>query len=159
MANRYDYIFLDLVGEGKYFTDIKNDLSNFRYKDRIRCYDWIAPDKIPDCLSDIDIGLLPLIHNSKFNRAKSPTKLFEYMAMAKPTVSSNIGEATHIIKDGESGFLARTKEDFIEKMEILIKDKDLRQRIGQNARKSVEEEYSLNVLGKKLYEIFRDIKM
>ena len=157
LVNKYDNIFLDFVGKGKYLTEIKNGLGNVYCKDRIRFYGWIPPEQIPDYLSNIDIGLLPLIQDTKFNKAKSPTKLFEYMAMAKPTVSSCIGEAAHIIQDGENGFLAKTKEDFIEKMQRLIKDLDLRQRMGEKARETVEKNYSLRVLGKQLYEILKII--
>jgi len=157
LANKYENIFLDFMGEGKYFTDIRNGLNNFRFKDRVRFYYWISPEKIPNYLSNIDIGLLPLIQNTKFNQAKSPTKLFEYMAMAKPTVSSNIGEAPHIIKDGDNGFLANTKEEFIEKMQTLIENRNLRQQIGEKARQTVEDNYSLKVLGERLYEILKTL--
>ena len=157
LVNKYDNIFLDFVGEGKYFTEIKNGLGNAYCKGRIRFYDWISPEKIPDYLSDIDIGLLPLIQNTKFNRAKSPTKLFEYMAMAKPTVSSNIGEAAEIIQDGENGFLAKTEEEFMEKMQNLIEDSGLCKQMGEKARETVERNYSLEVLGKQLYEILKTI--
>jgi glycosyltransferase involved in cell wall biosynthesis len=135
--------------------EIKNTLSNFRYKDRVRINGWISPDRIPDYLSKIDIGLLPLIQDTRFNKAKSPTKIFEYMAMAKPTVSSCIGEAAEIIQDGENGFLAKTKKEFIEKMQTLIEDPTLRQEIGDKARKSVENNYSLKILGRWLYEILK----
>jgi glycosyltransferase involved in cell wall biosynthesis len=118
---------------------------------------WIPPDEIPDYLSHIDIGLLPLVQDTKFNKSKSPTKLFEYMAMAKPTVSSNIGEAAEIIQDGENGFLAKDKEEFIKKMQILIEDSTLRQEMGDKACKTIENNYSLKVLGKRLYEILRTI--
>lgn len=157
LVNKYNNIFLDIVGEGRYLAEIKNDLDGFLYKDRIRFYDWISPDKIPDYLSNIDIGLLPLIQDTKFNQSKSPTKLFEYMAMAKPTISSCNGEARYIIQDGENGFLARTKEEFEEKMQRLIEDSYLRQRMGEEACQTIEKEYSLGVLGRRLYEILKTI--
>lgn len=101
---------------------------------------------------------MPLIQNTKFNRAKSPTKLFEYMAMAKPTVSSEIGEAGRIIQNGVNGFLAKTKEGFIEGMERLIINPDLRKDMGDKARKTVEERYSLDVLTKQLSEILKTVQ-
>jgi glycosyltransferase involved in cell wall biosynthesis len=157
LADKYNDIFLNLAGEGRYFQEIKNYLCNFRCKDRIMVDDWIPPDKIPEYLQHIDIGLLPLTQDTKFNRAKSPTKLFEYMAMAKPTVSSYIGEASHIIHNGENGFLAKTKEEFIEKMQRLIEDSDMRRSMGEKARLTVEESYSLKFLGKRLYEILETL--
>jgi glycosyltransferase involved in cell wall biosynthesis len=157
LANKYDNIFLDFVGEGKYFTEIKDGLGNFRYRDKVRFCSWISPEQIPDYLSNIDVGLLPLIQDTKFNKAKSPTKLFEYMAMAKPTICSDIGEASHIIQDGENGLLAKTKEEFIEKMQSLIEDLSLRQSLGARARETVERNYSLKTLGKQLSEILNTI--
>ena len=157
LAAKYDNIYLEIAGEGKYFYGIRNSLNNSRHSNRIKILDWIPPDEIPDYLSGIDIGLLPLIQDTKFNRAKSPTKLFEYMAMAKPAISSNIGEAAHIIKDGENGFIAKTKEEFTEKMQKLIEDADMRRGMGEKARQSVKDNYSLDVLGKRLYEILKTI--
>lgn len=157
LAAKYDHIFLDCAGEGKYYDEVKSQMNNFRYKDRVSFCGWIPPGKIPDYLDRIDIGLLPLIQDTKFNRAKSPTKLFEYMAMGKPIVSSDIGEASFVIKDGENGFLAKKRLEFIDKMEILIKDANLRRQLGSNAREETEKKYSLKVLGKQLYEIIKDL--
>ena len=157
LADKYDNIFLDLAGEGRYFDKMRDNLDNHRHKNRIRFYSWINPDEIPDYLSAIDVGLLPLTRDTKFNRAKSPTKLFEYMAMAKPTVSSNISEPAYIINDGDNGLLAETKEEFTEKMRRLIEDSSLRQQMGEKARETIERNYSLKVLGKRLHEILKTV--
>ena len=157
LSDKYSNIFLSLAGEGKYFQEINACLDNFKGKDRVTINGWISPDKIPDYLSHVDIGLVPLIQETRFNKAKSPTKLFEYMAMARPTVSSNIGEPSHIINNGEDGFLASTKEEYIEKMRKLIEDPNLRKRIGDKARETIENDYSLKVLSKRLHEILKTV--
>lgn len=157
LADKYSHIYLNFAGDGKYYDAVMTNLNNFRYKNRVKFNSWIFPGQIPDYLSKIDIGLLPLIQDTKFNKAKSPTKLFEYMAMAKPTVSSDIGEPKHIIKDGNSGFLAQTKKEFIEKMQRLIEDSELRRSMGEEARKTVVDNYSLQVLGNRLYSILNQI--
>lgn len=157
LADKYNNIYLNLAGEGKYFQETNNYADSFRCRDRIKIDSWIPPDEISRHLSNTDIGLLPLIQDTKFNRAKSPTKLFEYMAMAKPTVSSNIGEAGRVIHDAINGFLAKDKEEFMVKMDKLITDPVLRVQMGILARRSVEENYSLSVLGRQLYEIIRTV--
>lgn len=157
LSEKHSNIFLSLAGEGRYFNEVISQLNTFKYKERVINEGWISPERIPAYLSKIDIGLLPLIQNTKFNLAKSPTKLFEYMAMAKPTVSSNIGEAGRVIHDAINGFLAKDKEEFMVKMDKLITDPVLRVQMGILARRSVEENYSLSVLGRQLYEIIRTV--
>jgi glycosyltransferase involved in cell wall biosynthesis len=79
------------------------------------------------------------------------------MAMGMPTVSTAIGEIPHIINDGEEGFLANKREEFIQGMEALIADKNLRREMGIKARKKAEEKYSLDVIGKQLCEILQKV--
>jgi glycosyltransferase involved in cell wall biosynthesis len=79
------------------------------------------------------------------------------MAMGKPVVCSNIGEARNILIDGQTGLLANDQPMFISKMKSLILDAGLRQSIGCQARKEIEDHYSLNVLGKELNSILRGL--
>lgn len=156
LRKNYDYIHFDILGDGIYNDTLMKIVSS--YKDpHIQIKGWISPDAIPSYLTGIHVGLLTVSKDSRFNRAKSPTKLFEYMAMAKPTVSTNIGEAREIIQDGENGFLAKTKEEFIEKMQGLIKGSGLRKQMGEKARETVEKNYPLKILGKQLYGILKQI--
>lgn len=152
LKRKYANIYFDIVGDGIY-RDVLDAAINKFNEPGIQLKGWIEPDNIPSYLADIHIGLLPMARNTKFNMAKSPAKLFEYMAMAKPTVSSRIGEAEIIVKDGENGFLAGGREEFTEKMRKLIEDSSLRVQMGAAARASVEREYSLKVLGRRLYNI------
>jgi len=157
LADKHDNIFMRIAGEGEYFEEINAYIGNARHKNRIKIDGWILPDQIPDYLAGVDVGLVPLIQDTKFNKSKSPTKLFEYMAMAKPTISSDIGEPSHIIKDGDTGFLAKNKNEYIQKMEELVRNPVLRSNLGKNARDLVEKEYSLQVLAGKLYGILKMI--
>ena len=79
------------------------------------------------------------------------------MSMAKPTIASDIGEARNILRNRETGFLAKTKEEFISAMGRLAEDAELCRRMGKEARRDVEQHYSLNVLSKKLADILRSI--
>jgi len=157
LADKHDNIFMRIAGVGEYFKEISAYTGNARHKNRIKLDGWIPPDQIPSYLAGVDVGLVPLIQDTKFNKSKSPTKLFEYMAMAKPTVSSDIGESSHVIKDGDNGFLAKNKNEYMQKMEELIKDPVLRSHLGKNARSLVEKEYSLKVLARKLYDVLNTI--
>lgn len=157
LAEEFDNIFLYLAGDGKYYEELKGKMSGSKFSDRIKFFPWIHPDSIPEHLSGIDIGLLPLIQNSYFNQAKSPTKLFEYMAMGKPVVCSGIGEAKNIISSGQTGILAYDRAAFISAMKALILDAKFRRNIGEKAAQEIQIRYSLNVLGKELNLILKSL--
>jgi glycosyltransferase involved in cell wall biosynthesis len=157
LAEEFNNIFLYVAGQGKYYEEFKKTAARDRFSQRIKIFPWVQPDCIPQFLSDSDIGLLPLIQDSYFNKAKSPTKLFEYMAMEKPVIASCIGEAKNIISEGKTGLLAADRSEFISKMRLLILNTALRKVIGQNANKQVEAKYSLNILGEELYSILKGL--
>lgn len=150
-------ISLDIVGDGIYRQDVMRYISKHMGEHKIHFVDWIYPHKVPEYLRDIDIGLFPLVGESRFNVSKSPTKLFEYMAMEKATVSSSIGEAKDIVTDGKNGFLAEDKRTFIDRMERLVRDKKLRDEMGREARKRAARNYSLKGAGEKLFTAFKDM--
>ncbi|MFH1460412.1 MAG: glycosyltransferase [Candidatus Omnitrophota bacterium] len=147
----FNNIRLEIAGEGIYADKLIALIKNINNQDII-FKNWISPAKMPDYLKNVDIGVMPLTQNSKFNKAKSPTRLFEYMAMEKAVVASTVGEAQKIIKNGENGFLASTKSEFVACLKKLIENEQLRLTIGRFARKTVIADYNLNKIPEKLLE-------
>ncbi|MFH1888989.1 MAG: glycosyltransferase family 4 protein [Candidatus Omnitrophota bacterium] len=107
----------------------------------VRSLDWSYQSEIED-LSNIDIGLMPLADDD-WSRGKGGCKLLQYMALGIPTVSSPVGINADIIRDGMNGFLASTQDEWIDKIARLAGDRDLRDKMGKNARDTIENEYSL----------------
>lgn len=87
-----------------------------------------------------DIAIAPLCDNM-FNRSKSAIKFFEYTAMGIPGVFADISPYSTVINDGYNGLLARTPEQWYEKVRLLIDNSNLRQQIIQNAQKSVKTKW------------------
>jgi glycosyltransferase involved in cell wall biosynthesis len=57
---------------------------------------------------------------------------------------SPVGVNTSIVDDGINGFLAGTMEEWESCLIQLLKDADLREKIGENGRITIEERYSVN---------------
>jgi len=74
----------------------------------------------------------------------SPTKLFEYMAMARPIIASRLGQIKDVIEDGENGLLVEplNAEELARAIERLADDSELRRRLGESARRAVIERYT-----------------
>jgi glycosyltransferase involved in cell wall biosynthesis len=116
----------------------------------------------PDYLeyqSLLDINLAPLELNNPFADAKSELKIFEAALVGVPTVASPVAAYKSCITEGIDGLLAGTKEEWYEKLSLLVKDSSLRQRISETARKSfLERYYNKHVIDDviRIYEVILD---
>lgn len=79
-----------------------------------------------------DIGLAPL-NNDEFSICKSDLKTSEYAAMGIPVVASDITPYNKGVIHGETGFLAKNEKEWSKYLNLLIKDEELRLKMGANA--------------------------
>ncbi len=103
-----------------------------------------------------DIGIMPL-PDDEWARGKCGLKGLQYMALGLPTVMSPVGVNTEIIQHGSNGFLARTEDEWVDQLTRLIEDADLRARIGTQARRTVEERYSVKVWRDHYLQLFNSL--
>jgi glycosyltransferase involved in cell wall biosynthesis len=96
-----------------------------------------------EVISRFDIGVYPL-PNEEWVLGKSGLKALQYMAAGIPTVATAIGTIFRIIRSGENGFLVSTPEEWKAALVELMQDEGLRARLGSEAAKTVEADYSIN---------------
>ena len=70
----------------------------------------------------------------------------ESLASGVPVVASDIGGNGEIVKDGYNGFLFKPAdyEELAKKIEILLKNDDIRKSFSQNALKTIEDKFTLD---------------
>jgi glycosyltransferase involved in cell wall biosynthesis len=113
-------------------------------------------DNEMEVVSGFDVGIMPL-YDGEAEKGKCGLKLLLYMSLGIPAIGSAVGENRHIIRDGEDGFLASNGKEWVEKLEALITDDDLRERFSLEGRRTVLERYSLKENGGKLAQIIKDL--
>ncbi len=118
---------------------------------------WNLNNEI-EAISKFDIGTMPL-YDGEAERGKCGLKLLLYMSLGIPAIGSAVGENRYIIRDGENGFLASNEKEWVEKLEALITDKDLRERFSLEGRRTVLERYSLKDSAEKLAQIIRGLNI
>lgn len=143
--SEHDNVFLKVVG----FLDLPEQLE--KYRNRIifeKFTDW---KKLPSLIASVDINLAPLV-NSTFNEAKSENKWMEAALVGIPTVASNVGAFTEVVKDGVTGLLCDNATEWETKLSVLISNKEYRNEIGKTAHKEVLQQWVTSKTGYKLYE-------
>lgn len=148
----------------KYLETIKEPLQQLakkiEYKLRVIGAEFNLPDVQVECLpwseateveniANADIGIMPLL-DSPWERGKCGYKLIQYMACSLPVIASPIGVNNEIVEDGINGYLANNALQWLEQLESLLLDANLRQQMGLKGREKVEQNYSLQVTAPKL---------
>jgi len=109
-----------------------------------------------DRINAMDIGVMPL-PDTPWMRGKCGYKLIQYMACGLPVVASPVGVNADIVEHGVSGFLAETPAAWSRALETLIRNPELRKKMGAAGRKRVEERYSLQVYGPRVASLLSEI--
>lgn len=121
----------------------------------VEAVQWRSETEIDD-LRPIDMGIMPL-PDDRWSKGKCGLKALQYMALGKPTVCSPVGVNTAIIQDGENGMIADGPDEWVAKLETLINDVELRNRLGLAGRQTVESGYSARSQAPRVLKIFRTL--
>lgn len=97
-----------------------------------------------------------------------PVSILEAMFFGLPVVASNVGGVSAEVEDGVNGYLLGDKRpimlntfrpnphEIADKIEFLLTDSALRQRMGEAGREKFEKEFTLEVFEKRMAEILRE---
>ncbi len=102
---------------------------------------WSAESEAAE-LADADIGV-SWLPDDPWSRGKCGLKVLQFMAAGLPVVANPVGVHCQMVVPGETGFLARTPAEWAEAIALLAGDPALRARLGEAARRRVEQEYSV----------------
>lgn len=93
-------------------------------------------------LAAADIGIAPTPED-RWTLGKCGFKIVQYMAAGLPTIASPVGANSVIVRDGQTGYLATTPEEWTARIIELADDVEKRAAFGAMARRDVWSIYNL----------------
>ena len=143
-----------IVGEGFEEPKLKKLVKNNKLKNIVTFTGAVSHNDIPSYIAAMDITVLP-----NMSIYSSPVKIFEYMAMAKPTVAPAQGQMNRFFEDKKEMLLIKPgdQEQLANNIIKLFSDPALRQRLGSNARHKVLNSYTWKHNAKRILEIYEKI--
>lgn len=92
-------------------------------------------------------------------REGGPTSVLEAMFYGVPVVSTMVGIVPEMITDGINGFICPIKdfESLASKINLLLKNKELRTKFKENSKLVIEEKATASVIAKKTFEEYKKI--
>lgn len=107
-----------------------------------------------------DVAVIPYpqeILQEYYIKRKSSNRLLMFMSYGLPTIVSPHPEYEALIQQGKNGFIAKNPKEWKEYIEFLRDNPQQREKIGNNARKTVINKYSKEQQGKLYLDIIKKI--
>lgn len=90
--------------------------------------------------SDIGIAWMP---DDAWSRGKCGLKVLQYLAAGVPVVANRVGVHSSMVKEGVTGLLADSPEEWVHAIRLLVADPARRAKLGATGRAFVEFDYSV----------------
>ena len=102
-------------------------------------------------IDGMHVGVAPL-PDDPWTRGKCGLKVLQMLARGRPVVVSAVGVQPEQVKDGLTGYVAPTREAFVEGVRRLLKDDALRRRLGAAGRDDVRARWSVAAWSSRVVE-------
>lgn len=144
--------FFIIVGAGAEKERLEKAASDLNVNSRIAFLG--QREDIPEIIPAFDIAC------SSSRTENFPLSIIECMACAKPIVATKVGGVPEMVKDGFNGVTidSESPEALAKAIIYLINNKELRKTMGINARKAVEENFTVEKMVQSYKDFFRGIK-
>ncbi|MEK6782631.1 MAG: glycosyltransferase family 4 protein [Bacteroidota bacterium] len=113
---------------------------------------WSKKTEVEDLLK-VDIGVMPL-PDDIWAKGKCGFKALQYMALEIPALVSPVGVNTEIVDNAINGYWCNTAGEWIDSMEKLIANKELRKKMGIAGREKVTSHYSVSSNSSTFFGLF-----
>lgn len=150
-------IRLDIIGSGTEYDLCLNYIIENNLEKNIFLRGALSQDRIFHFYNEADVFLFPGIKEPNTHRTEAQGLVIqEAQAMELPVIISDVGGMKYGMIDGETGFVVPENhlEGFVDRIEFLIKNPQVRSKMGKKGREFVLSNFDNEVLGKRLKEIY-----
>ena len=151
VASTFKKVKFLIVGNGFLLSDLKREVESLQLSDNVKFLG--KRDDIPELLSISDVFVLSSLWEGL------SVALLEAMAMGKPIVATNVDGALDVIKHKKEGLLVPPKDSnaLTKAIIYLLENKEKAKKMGTAAKKKVVEQFSTNVVVRKLEQLYEKL--
>lgn len=137
-----------IVGDGELRPAIEKEINKYSLANSFKLLGW--RNDLPDIMSTFDIFVLTSLWEGL------PRVILEAFAMQKPVVATAVDGTREMIENNNTGFLAPPRKPGIiaELVCRLLKDKELRERIGKAGKNSLNNCFTIQTMVSQINELY-----
>lgn len=152
--NGYNYT-LDFIGDGPIHDEMRAMVSRLGLDDKITFLGSMVPSKVREYMEKANIFLFTSDRQEGWGAV-----LNESMNCGCAVVASHaIGSVPFLVKHDENGFIYKDNDinDLYNKVEVLVRDTDLREELGRNAVRTMDELWNPKVAAERLVKFCENL--
>lgn len=144
---------LEIIGYGPEIDGLIRRVKDLRMENSVRLCDRVRYDELPERYRSARALALPSLIPEGLGMSA-----VEAGACGIPTVTFGLGGTSELVLHEDTGLVVEKSRDALaEGLVRILTDDDLADRLGENARKKVAEQYSWDILSKKFDRLFKEI--
>ncbi len=144
---------LDLYGEGYLKEELINYSKSLNCSDRIAFKGKVENNKLPEILNTYQVYVLSSFHEGM------PKTLLEAMSCGLACLGTNVQGISEVIENKQNGILCEPDANSLKQgIEVLMQNEEFRKKLGENARKNIIKEYSLEQIFIKEKKILENLQ-
>ena len=143
-----------LIGDVDNFYSSSIDLKVLKKWNKQEIVEWLGfVNNVDEILRNVDILCLPSY------REGLPKALIEGAARGLPIITTNTVGCKDVVEDGKNGFLVPIKDSIAlaRVMSILVKDEDLRFKMGCESFKIASKKFSSSIIVEQTLEVYNEL--
>jgi glycosyltransferase involved in cell wall biosynthesis len=149
--DEYRNVKLLIVGDGDGFDDLVAIKEKYKLKDQIILTGKKPYEEIPEYIAAADVCILPAYPDEPIMQDIVPIKLYEYLAMGKPVITTRLPGIMKEFGEGNGVVYVKTPEMTINQSTSKKKPEEIESH-GNNAR-----EFVMNLDWKKITDTFESL--
>src|ERR1041385_6956926 len=136
----------EIIGDGPLLGELQEAITAAGLDGIVQLPGALPQEEVVRRLVDCDVFALASIVDGKGARDVLPTVILEAMATARPVVSTRLAGIPEMVCNGESGGLVNPGDvqGLANALESLLRDQQLRVRLGAAGRRNVEEKFDVD---------------
>ena len=159
LKNSITHFRLYIVGGGPLKSTMEKKVSDSELNKFIKFKGRVSDRELTELYLSSDIVIVPSIILEYGDTEGMPVVILEAMASGKPIVASYVSGIPDAVKDGVNGFLVEQKnaKQLAEKILYLIEHPEVREKMGKEGRKMVEEKFTWEKIGGRTIDMYRGV--
>lgn len=131
-----------IVGKGEWETILKREVKKYKLENDIIFMGHVDHNELIRLYQHANMFVMPSRYET------GPLTVLEAMSCGKPVIATSVGIVPEVIENMKNGIIVQpnSPNDITKSIDMLLEDEQLKEKIGANARTTVEKRYTWDIV-------------